>query len=246
MGFVEVFKKHGVPISMNEAREPMGLRKDFHIKAILEMPDVQKRWNDVYGRLPNQGDVDNIFKDAVPMQLEVLPKYSGLLPGTVSAVNILKSEFNLKIGSTTGFTRSMVDIILKDAIKQGYHPDVTVAGDDVINGTRPQPHMIYRNLDLLNIHPIQSVVKVDDTVSGIVEAHNAGCWSVGVARYSNYMDIDSFEQEEQLDEKEIARRLNVTRDILIKSGAHYVIDSIADMPEVVDDINQRLKKGERP
>merc|ERR1712168_172445 len=223
MGFVEVFKKHGVPISMNEAREPMGLRKDFHIKAILEMPDVQKRWNDVYGRLPNQGDVDNIFKDAVPMQLEVLPKYSGLLPGTVSAVNILK-----------------------DAIKQGYHPDVTVAGDDVINGTRPQPHMIYRNLDLLNIPPIQSVVKVDDTVSGIVEAHNAGCWSVGVARYSNYMDIDSFEQEEQLDEKEIARRLNVTRDILIKSGAHYVIDSIADMPEVVDDINQRLKKGERP
>ena len=29
--FVDVFKKFGVEISMTEAREPMGLRKDLHI-----------------------------------------------------------------------------------------------------------------------------------------------------------------------------------------------------------------------
>ena len=30
--FVQVFKKHGVEISMPEACGPMGLRKDLHIK----------------------------------------------------------------------------------------------------------------------------------------------------------------------------------------------------------------------
>jgi phosphonoacetaldehyde hydrolase len=36
--FVEVFKNQGVEISMEEARGPMGLRKDLHIKALTEDP----------------------------------------------------------------------------------------------------------------------------------------------------------------------------------------------------------------
>ena len=74
------------------------------------------------------------------------------------------------LGSSTGFVRSMVDILEKDAEKQGYSPDASVAGDEVINGARPKPFMVYRNLDLMNVHPIQSVVKVDDTISGVGEA----------------------------------------------------------------------------
>ena len=37
----------------------------------------------------------------------------------------------MKIGSTTGFTKSMVDVLLEDAKKQGYVPDASVAGDEV-------------------------------------------------------------------------------------------------------------------
>ena len=64
----------------------------------------------------------------------------------------------------------MVDILEEDAKKQGYTPDASVEGDEVINGARPKPFMVYRNLDLMNVNPIQSVVKVDDTVSGVGEA----------------------------------------------------------------------------
>ena len=42
--FVDVFRKHGVEISMSEARGPMGLRKDLHIKALTEIPTIRERW----------------------------------------------------------------------------------------------------------------------------------------------------------------------------------------------------------
>jgi len=152
----------------------------------------------------------------------------------------------LKLGVSTGFIRQMVDVLLAAAKEQGFNPDATVAGDEVMHGARPKPFMVYRNLDLMDIHPIQSVVKVDDTASGVGEALEAGCWGVGVSLYSNYMDISTMAQAEAMPAAEIARRNALTADILRKTGAHYVIDTIVDLPAVIDDINIRLARGERP
>lgn len=244
--FVEVFKKQEVEITMTEARGPMGLRKDLHIKALTEVPEIRERWKAVHGKYPDQGDVDRMFADFVPLQLDCLRKYTTLLPGVAETTQRLQKDYGIKIGSSTGFMRSMVDILEADAKKQGYVPDASVAGDEVEHGARPKPFMVYRNLDLLNIHPIQSVVKVDDTVSGVGEALEAGCWGVGVARYSNYMDINSLEEADSLPKEEIERRLEKTREILRKAGAHYVIDTLAELPAVIDHVNERLSRGEKP
>ncbi len=243
--FVQVFKKHGVEISMAEARGPMGLRKDLHIKELTEVPEIRERWKGVHGSYPDQGSVDAMFADFVPMQLACLREYTTLLPHVAEVTQKFQKD-GIKIGSSTGFVRPMVDVLEEDAKKQGYTPDASVAGDEVEHGARPKPFMVYRNLDLMDIHPIQSVVKVDDTVSGVGEALEAGCWGVGIARYSNYMDIDSMEHYESLPEAEIARRLKLTREILAKSGAHYVIDTFDQMPAVIADVNERLARGERP
>ncbi len=243
--FVEVFKKQGVEISMAEARGPMGLRKDLHIKALTEEPVIRERWKDIKGSYPDQSDVDAMFADFVPMQLDCLRNYTDLLPGVAEVVQRVQKQ-GIKIGSSTGFVRPMVDILEEDAAKQGYKPDASVAGDEVDNGARPKPFMVYKNLDMLDVHPIQSVVKVDDTVSGVGEALEAGCWGVGVSLYSNYMDVDTPEQGAQLPPEEIARRNDKTKEILQKAGAHYVIDSLTDIEPVIDDINARLARGERP
>ena len=133
-----------------------------------------------------------------------------------------------------------------EAMLVSYVPDASVAGDEVEHGARPKPFMVYRNLDLMDVHPIQSVLKVDDTISGVGEALEAGCWGVGIARYSNYMDIDSLDHVESLPESEIQRRLAVTREILQKTGAHYVIDTFDQLPDVIEDVNLRLGRGETP
>ena len=243
--FVEVFSKQNVEISMTEARGPMGLRKDLHIKALTEVPEIRERWKGLHGKYPDQSDVDRMFEDFVPMQLDCLRKYTTLLPHVAEVTQKFQKE-GIRIGSSTGFVRSMVDILEEDANKQGYTPDASVAGDEVVNGARPKPFMVYRNLDLMDVHPIQSVVKVDDTISGVGEALEAGCWGVGIARYSNYMDINSLEEAESILEQEVQRRLANTREILQKAGAHYVIDTFDELPQVVEDVNQRLSRGERP
>jgi len=243
--FVEVFKSQGVEISMEEARGPMGLRKDIHIQKLTEDPVIAARWEAIKGAPPTQADVDAMFAEFVPAQLACLPKYTTLLPGIKEVCNSLQAE-GIKIGVSTGFTRVMVDVLLKDVIAQGVTPDATVAGDEVTNGARPSPHMVFKNLDLMGIDDVKSVVKCDDTVSGIGEAMNAGCWGVGLVRYSNYMNINSLDEEATLSEANIAARMAKTRKILQQAGAHYVVDSLADLPTVIDDINARLARGEKP
>lgn len=243
--FVEVFEKQGVTISMEEARGPMGLRKDLHIKKLTEDPVIAARWEKIKGKAPDQSDVDAMFADFVPMQLACLRKYTTLLPGVKDVCLDLQKQ-GIKIGASTGFVRSMVDILHEDCQKQGLTLDATVAGDEVIHGARPNPHMVFRNLDLLDISDVRSVVKCDDTTSGVGEALNAGCWGVGLVRYSNYMNINTLEEEATLSDAEIGRRMAHTRKILEQSGAHYVIDSLVDLPAVIDDINARLARGEKP
>lgn len=243
--FVDVFAKQNVEISMEEARGPMGLRKDLHIAQLTKNPDIRERWKKVHDSYPDQDDVDRMFEDFVPMQLNCLRRYTKVLPGVVEATKQFQDQ-GIKIGSTTGFVRSMVDILKADAAEQGFHADVTVAGDEVVNGARPKPFMVYRNLDLLDVHPIQSVIKVDDTITGVGEGLEAGCWAVGMARYSNYMNINSLEEAETISEEETQRRLAICRDKLERTGAHYVIDEFSELIDVVADVNARLARGEKP
>ena len=243
--FVEVFRKHGVLMSMSEARAPMGLRKDLHIAALLEEPGIRARWHETHGREPTNDDIARMYSDFVPMQLACLREHAVLLPGAAETVHALR-ERGIKVGCTTGFTRAMVDILEEETAKHGYVLDASVAGDEVANGVRPRPFMLYRNLELMDVHPICSVVKVDDTTSGIGEALEAGCWGVGVARYSNYMDIDSLEQADNLSKGEIAERVETARGVLKNAGAHYVVDSLADLPKVIEDIEAKLSRGESP
>ncbi|HHS89409.1 MAG TPA: phosphonoacetaldehyde hydrolase, partial [Rhodobacteraceae bacterium] len=219
--------------------------KDLHIKALTEDPVIAERWKSVKGKYPDQSDVDEMFKDFVPAQLDCLRNYTTLLPG-VKDVCIDLQKQGIKLGASTGFTRAMVDVLHEDCQKQGLKLDATVAGDEVEHGARPKPHMVFRNMDLLDIDDVRSVVKCDDTTSGVGEALNAGCWGVGLVRYSNYMNINTLEEEATLSEADMARRIAHTRHLLEQSGAHYVIDSLVELPAVIEDINARLARGEKP
>ena len=139
--FVEVFKNYGLEITMPEARAPMGLRKDLHIKAITQIASVRERFVAKFGREPNQGDVDKMFADFVPTQLALLRQgnYHELLPGVGDLVKALQQQ-GIRIGVTTGFTRDMLDLLLAGAAGQGFVPDTSCAGDEV---EMPRPTAVH-------------------------------------------------------------------------------------------------------
>ena len=90
--FAEVFRNQGVEVSMNEARGPMGLRKDLHIEQLTLDPIIRERWKTVHGKYPDQNDVDRMFADFVPAQVACLPKYTDLLPETAEVTQRLQKE----------------------------------------------------------------------------------------------------------------------------------------------------------
>jgi phosphonoacetaldehyde hydrolase len=247
--FVEVFKKYGLEIAMPEARAPMGLRKDLHIKAITQIPSVRERFVAKFGREPDQSDVDKMFADFVPTQINLLRKgnYHELLPGTAEVVKDLQQQ-GIKIGVTTGFVRSMLDILLDGAAKQGFVPDTSCAGDEV-EMPRPTAYMVIKNLERLGVYNLQNAmrrtIKVDDTVSGAGEGAPL-CWRVAVSKWSNYV-ADSWDAVRKMSAEELAAHEAASKEKLVReSGAHYVIDDLRDFPAVVADVNARLANGENP
>jgi phosphonoacetaldehyde hydrolase len=155
--FVEVFARKGVPITIEEARAPMGAHKRVHIQRITELDSVRKRWQEKHGRLPNDADIEAMFQVFVPLQLKCLSEYSAMIPGALDTVNALRKR-GCKIGSTTGYTTEMMAINLKDAERQGYKPDSTVCASDVPAG-RPYPYMCLQNVINLGVSPVEACVK---------------------------------------------------------------------------------------
>ena len=241
--FVEVYKRHGVPISMEEARIPMGAHKRVHIQKISELDGVRRRWQETHGRLPTDDDVTRMFADFVPLQLACLSDYSELIPGTLDAVAAMRAR-GIKIGSTTGYTTEMMKINLEDARRQGYAPDSTVCASDVPAG-RPYPYMCLLNVINLGVSPVDACVKVDDTVPGIEEGLNAGMWTVGLAMSGNEVGLP-WKDVQALDPADRERRRQRAVVRMHQGGAHYVVDSIAELIPCLDDIEARIARGERP
>jgi phosphonoacetaldehyde hydrolase len=151
---------------------------------------------------------------------------------------------DVRIGTTTGYTREIIDEIVPGAAAQGFSPDSIVCTGDTPEG-RPSPYMIYRTLPQLGVWRAKEAIKVDDTEVGIEEGINGGTWTVGVAVSGNAFGMSEAEVK-ALPADEFATRRHHAIEKLKAAGAHYVIDSVADLMPVVYEIDARLARGERP
>ncbi len=243
VAFIEVFRREGVPITVEEARAPMGAHKRVHIQRITELESVRKRWIEKHGKAPGDRDVERMFQAFVPLQVKVLSDYSDLIPGTLAIIAGLRKR-GYKIGSTTGYTTEMMAVNLRDAAKQGYKPDSTVCASDVPAG-RPYPYMCLQNVINLGVSPVEACVKIDDTRPGVEEGLNAGMWTIGLAVSGNEVGLP-LKEWKKLPKADQERRRAAAYARMYQTGTHYVVDSIADIMPCIEDIEARLARGERP
>jgi phosphonoacetaldehyde hydrolase len=241
--FVELFRRHQVRISVEEARVPMGLNKWNHIDALLNMPQIQEQWFNLTGRHHINDDVDRLIDEFIPLNKKSIVDCALLIPGVVQLTQALQQDC-VRIGSTTGYTRELMEILIPLASNQGYSPEITVCAGETPHG-RPMPDMMVKCAEFFKITEPSSMIKVDDTSPGIEEGKNFGCWTVGVALSGNALGL-SKEEFEACTTPEQERLTQQARDEMSAMKPDYVIDTVADLMPIIDAINERISKGEFP
>lgn len=241
--FVKLFEAEGINMTIAQARIPMGIRKWDHINALLNLPEIQTQWQILHGRSHHAADVDRLLEIFVPMNKVSILECAPLIPGVAELMKALR-ERHIKVGSTTGYTKELLDILLPIAKEQGYEPEALSYSGDTPLG-RPSAQMMYRCAETLRLDNPLSFIKVDDTLPGIEEGKSFGCWTVGVAISGNELGL-SLEELNQLSDTEAEALKNQARLRMKNMRPDYVIDSVADLLPIIDDINRRLDAGEKP
>jgi phosphonoacetaldehyde hydrolase len=220
----------GIDATGEDIRASMGLHKKEHIRAVLKAKG-------------STADVDALYAEFIPRQMQALVDHSAVITGVAAAIDRARAR-GLKIGATTGYSRAMLDYIAGRAKAQGYVPDCALSPDDV-GGGRPMPWMCYEIALRLRVYPLWTLVKIGDTEADIAEGRNAGMWTIGVGRTGNEVGLSETEWNALAQERQGALA-GMARDRLQAAGADYVIDTVADVDPVLDTIDARLGRGERP
>ncbi|PRA56962.1 MULTISPECIES: phosphonoacetaldehyde hydrolase [Pseudomonas] len=241
--FVEAFAEFGVAVSLEEARGPMGMGKWDHIRTLCNQPQIAERYRAAFDRLPTDDDVTALYERFMPLQIEKIALHSALIPGALEAISALREQ-GLKIGSCSGYPAVVMAKVVELARENGYVADHVVATDEVPNG-RPYPAQALANVIALGVSDVAACVKVDDTWPGILEGRAAGMWTVALTCSGNALGL-TYEQFQALPAERLAEeRARISR-IFEGSRPHYLIDTIAELPAVIEQINARLARGETP
>ncbi|MGL4741228.1 MAG: phosphonoacetaldehyde hydrolase [Sarcina sp.] len=228
--FIDAFAKMGVEITIDEAREPMGKLKIDHTRAILEMPRVRTEFKKIYERDFNENDVNDLYEIFEKNIFDTLKDYVKLKPNVLYVMDMLKNK-GIKIGTTTGYTKEMMDIILPIAHEEGYRPEFNIASDQVLKG-RPYPYMIEENAKAFGIKDMKSIIKVGDTIVDIEEGINAGVHTVAVVLGSSELGLTQ-EEVNNMDKNILNKKMNIVKRRFLDAGADYIIDDISELIEVI-------------
>lgn len=242
--FVELFARHHIEITIAEARVPMGLPKIDHIVALAQIPAIAAQWLASKGSPFSHNDAQQLLSEFQPMSAKAALDRSHFIPGFMSAYHELKAQ-GMAFATTTGYTRKIMTPLIDIARAKGFTPALVVCCDDVAR-SRPDPMGMQACLQAMGLHgKANQVIKVDDTAPGLAEGLAAGAWTVGVAVSGNALGW-SHESWLQASAQDQAHAKTSASALLLAAGAHEVIDSVADLPDAIARIEQRMALGETP
>ena len=241
------FGDFGLELSEAEARADMGMAKKAHIRAILARAPMQAAFDAHMARPSGNDDIDRLFHLVEPHMIEAAARFTDLIPGAVDLVDTLKSR-GIRIGSGTGYSRSMMSTILRAAADQGYRPECVVCAGETLEG-RPSPLMTWKAMGDLGVWPARACIKIDDAVVGVMEGREAGVFTIGVAASGNGVGLE-LQAFEGLDAADRHDKVRAAAQPLADAGADFVVASVADilalLPELEDLIASGQKPGSRP
>jgi len=241
--FVEGFAAHGVGVTPEEARAPMGMGKREHVATMLGMPRIAAEWTQLHGVAASESDIDAVYLHVESVMLEVIERFSMPIRGVVDAVSAMREQ-GLRIGSCTGYPRSVGERLAERARKLGYAPDTLVCATDVAQG-RPGPDMCLKVLENLNVTDPLRAVKVGDTVNDVLEGVQAGMWVIGVTLSGSLAGLAEDELAGLTEAQKWMMHSRIS-DVLTEAGAHFTIPDVASCLPVLRNIDDNRRNNFKP
>lgn len=227
--FKLAFEKVGITPTLEEIRKPMGMLKRDHIKSMLEEERISKLWQEQNSCPPGQRAIDEIYRHFEASLMDSLSEYTKPKKDALVMVEWLRSH-GIFIGSTTGYTDSMMEVVVRGAESEGYSPDYWVSPDSVGGLGRPFPYMIFENMRKFYIDSVNSVIKVGDTISDIKEGKNAGVTTLGVLEGSSLLGLSDAEYH-TLSEIDRENLLKDAKKKYLSAGADGVLLNLTELKE---------------
>lgn len=234
--FIKAFNDFGVMPTNAQVREPMGMLKHDHIRAMVNMAEINIAWKKIYGCEPTEKNIDEIYEKSEGYIMDSIAEHTEIKPYLLDTIAFLRKK-GIKIGSTTGYTREMMDIVLKSAKAQGYEPDFYITPDMLDNMGRPYPYMIFENMRALGVKSVKEVIKVGDTTADILEGVNAGVTTIGVIDGSSVMGMN-LEEFNSLSEAERAEKRSAVAEVFKKAGTDMVIKDLSELTAIINRLNE--------
>lgn len=241
--FVGSFAKFGIVISPAEAREPMGMDKRQHVATLCAMPRIASLWESAYGALPTDLDIDALYQDVENSMVSCITQFSVPIEGTLEAVQTMRRR-GLRIGSCTGYPRTVGVELAKEALKYGFEPDLMVCATDVPQG-RPAPDMCQSILATFGVHNPARAVKIGDTVNDVLEGIHAGMWVIGISLSGSMAGLGMEEVKALTAHERDALDARIAGE-LRAAGAHYTAPDVRSCLPLLDRIEAKCQEGINP
>lgn len=229
------FKMKGLNIPNSLIFKDMGKHKYDHITDILLDKEIFNKWEITHNREPNDKDCEDIFNIFNKYQLNEGIQKIEILPQTKNIISWL-GDNNISTGVTTGFNKPIMSLIRDKLYENEIYIDKYVSSTCLGKPGLPNPHMIREIMNTLSIKDPRRVIKIDDSKIGIREGKNADCITVGVAKYSTYMNMKDY--NERLSKEDYIERLKCSREALWSARPDYVINSLDELPKIINHINR--------
>lgn len=230
--FIRAFEAYGITPTIEEVRKPMGMLKRDHIKTMMNMDRIHQEWIHIHGADFTEADIDHVYEASETEILKILKDYAEPVPYVLDTVKKLR-DMGIRIGSTTGYTDEMMEIVVQKAKENGYAPDCWFSPNSTENFGRPYPYMIFKNLQTLKVSSVKNVIKIGDTVSDIKEGLAAGVITAGVIEGSSIMGLDKA-QYGALSAKEKEEVCRSVEKQFLDAGADYVIRNLSQLPALIE------------
>ena len=124
----QLFSVSGSPPTVEEVRKPMGMLKWDHVHTMLQMDRISSEGRESTD-VPGKSRCGRAYGVSETSILDILKDFVEPKPFVLEAVNQLR-ERGIKIGSTTGYTRQMMEIVTEEAKKRICSGRLFYAGHD--------------------------------------------------------------------------------------------------------------------